>query len=44
MQFFEVGDDNDLLYNLYSVMCEVYVVVVDTTNLTGAHDSLQLIQ
>lgn len=44
MQFFEVGDDNDLLYNLYSVMCDVYVVVVDTTNLTGACDSLQLIQ
>ena len=44
MQFFEVGDDNDLLYNLYSVMCDVYVVVVDTTNLTGGRDSLQLIQ
>ena len=25
-------------------MCDVYVVVVDTTNLTGAHDSLKLIQ
>ena len=43
LHFFEVGSHNDLLYKLYAVMCDVFVVVVDSTNPMASQDAVLML-
>ena len=43
LHFFEVGSHNDLLYKLYAVMCDVFVVVVDSTNSMASQDAVLML-
>ena len=43
LHFFEVGSHNDLLHKLYAVMCDVFVVAVDSTNPIASQDALLML-
>ena len=43
LHFFEVGSHNDLLHKLYAVMCDVFVVAVDSTNPMASQDALLML-